>query len=516
MAKLTAADIRLRAESDLEAFIRLVAPNRLLGHIHKEIIRWWNRPNAGTHQLLLLPRDHQKSALVAFRVAWEITRNPAIRVLYISSTSNLAQKQLGFIKQILTSDEYRKYWPEMVNLDESKREKWTESEISVDHPLRKQRMVRDPTVFTAGLTTGIVGMHCDIGVLDDVVVHDNAKDELGRARVRTQASYLTSICGTNSQIWAVGTRYHPRDLYNDFIEAVVEIYGEDGEIIESSHLYECFEKAVEDRGDGSGNYLWPKQKDIDGIWRGFDQKELAKKKAGYHDLTQFRAQYYNNPNEVGSASIGLEHFQYYDKQRLHLQGSRWHFKDTPLNVFAAVDFAYSVNPEADFTCIVVIGVDSSNNYYILDIERFKTKKISEYFEKILKLHTKWKFRKLRAEVTAAQDIIVQDLKENYIRAHGLALSIDEHRPDKKKEDRIEATLQPRYHNLQVWHYKGGNCELLEEELLNTRPPHDDIKDALTSVVEIAVPPTFSRSIGPSETSSYFDNPGYHSRFGGYG
>lgn len=514
MSKL-AQTIREQAEANLESFIRLVAPDRQLGHVHKELLQWWTRPEAKSHQLVLLPRDHQKSALAAFRVAWEITRRPDIRVLYISSTSNLAQKQLGFIKQILTSKIYRKYWPEMVNLDEMQREKWTNSEISVDHPTRKQRMVRDPTIFTAGLTTGIVGLHCDVAVLDDVVVHDNAATPEGREKVKTQASYLASICGTDSQIWVVGTRYHPKDLYNDMMETQVHLYDNEGEIEDSYHLYEKFEKVVEDRGDGTGDYLWPRMKAPDGKWYGFDQKELAKKKSQYYDPTQFRAQYYNNPNDVGLGSITRDYFQYYDKNRIHDQGGYWYYKDTRLNVFAAIDFAYSLNKKADFTCLVVVGVDSQNNYYILDISRFKTDKISQYFDAILKLHTRWRFKKIRAEVTAAQDIIVKDLKENYIRRHGLALSIDEHRPDKNKEERMESTLQPRYANLQVWHYKGGSIEALEDELLSARPAHDDIKDALTSVIEIAVPPSFNRQIGPSHVkgtgTSYF-----HSRFGGFG
>jgi hypothetical protein len=153
--------VRELAESDLVTFIKLVHPQRVLAPIHEEVIRWWTRQDAKSHQLLLLPRDHGKSALIAYRVAWEITRDPTLRVLYISSTSNLATKQLKFIKDIFTSDIYKRYWPLMINDEETKREKWTESEISVDHPLRKKEAIRDPTIFTAGLTTGIVGLHWD-------------------------------------------------------------------------------------------------------------------------------------------------------------------------------------------------------------------------------------------------------------------------------------------------------------------------------------------------------------------
>jgi hypothetical protein len=209
--------VRLQAENDLEAFITLVHPQTVLGNVHREVIKWWNREDARSHQLLLLPRDHGKSRLVAYRAAWEITRNPTVRILYISSTQNLATKQLKFIKDILTSDIYRRYWPEMVSPEEANREKWTEGEISVDHPRRKAEAIRDPTVFTAGLTTNVVGLHCDIAILDDVVTGQNAYTEDGREKVDLQYQLLASIEGADAREWVVGTRYHPTDLYDTML-----------------------------------------------------------------------------------------------------------------------------------------------------------------------------------------------------------------------------------------------------------------------------------------------------------
>lgn len=505
--------IRQAAEQDLEFFIRLVTPKRVLGHIHSKLIDWWTREDASSHQLVLLPRDHQKSAMVAYRVAWEITRNPSVRVLYISATANLAIKQLKFIKDILTSQIYRFYWPDMVNLDEGKREKWTETEISVDHPKRKQDFIRDPTVFTAGLTTVITGMHCDIAVMDDVVIDDNAYTPEARQKLRSQSSYLASIAGTDSRVWVVGTRYHPQDLYNDMQGMIVELFNEDGEIEDSYNLYEVFEEQVENRGDGSGEFLWPRIQTEDGRYFGFDRSILAKKKAQYDDVTKFRAQYYNNPNDASTATIQREMFQYYDRSRLHQHDGYWYFGDTKLNVFASIDFAFSLNKKADYTCIIVVGVDYNNNYYILDIDRFKTNLISDYYDHVLRLHTKWGFRKLRAETTVAQQVIVEDLKQNYIRKYGLALAIEDYRPQAKqggKEERIEAILQPRYHNRQIWHYLGGNCQILEEELVLQRPPHDDVKDALASCIDICVPPT--RGIRQATHQSPKDY--FHPRFGG--
>lgn len=320
-------EIRQMAENDLVTFIKLVHPQRLLGSIHEELCLWWTRPEAKSHQLVLLPRDHGKSAFVAYRVAWEITRNPAIRVLYISSTANLATKQLKFIKDILTSPIYRRYWPEMIHPEEGKREKWTETEFSVDHPLRKAEAIRDPTVFTAGLTTGITGLHCDIAVLDDVVVKENALTEEGREKVKSQYSLLSSIEGADAKEWIVGTRYHPNDLYNDLLEAKIEVVNEDGEIEQEEQLYEIFERRVENIGDGTGDFLWPRAQRSDGKWFGFNISVLAKKKAQYFDKTQFRAQYYNDPNDIESAAIDPKYFQYYNPMLITRQSGNIYFNN---------------------------------------------------------------------------------------------------------------------------------------------------------------------------------------------
>lgn len=517
---MTRADeIRTAALSDLEVFIRLVHPQRVLGGAHKELLQWWTRSDAKTHQLVLLPRDHMKSALVAYRVAWEITKNPCIRVLYISSTANLATKQLKFIKDILTSDNYRRYWPDMVHRSEFDREKWSETEISVDHPSRKSEAIRDPTVFTGGLTTSLTGLHCDVAVLDDVVVQENAYTDEGRTKVKSQYSLLSSIEGTDALEWAVGTRYFVTDLYHDMLQMRVEILGEDGDIEEDEALYEVFEKPVESVGDGSGEFIWPRQQRYDGKWFGFNQQILAKKKAQYLDKTQFRAQYYNDPNDPSESTIS--NFLYYDRAGLSLSSGHWYYKERRLNVFAAVDFAFSLQKRADFTCVVVVGVDGDQNYYVLDIDRFKTDKISEYFARILRLHQKWGFRKIRAETSVAQEVIVKDLKENYIRRHNLSLWVEDYKPTRNegsKIERTEATLQPRYENGQVWHYKGGHCQILEEELVLKHPAHDDVKDTLAICIDTAIAPTgFSTGVGqsPLERQKKLGNL-VHSRFGGIG
>lgn len=490
MTATTKDQIRQAAEEDLLTFIKLIAPHRVLGQCHEDVIKWWNRPDAGDHQMLLFPRDHQKSTLIAYRCAWEITRNPAVTILYISATSGLAEKQLQFIKDILDSPRYRKYWPEMVHPDEGKRAKWTNSEIQVDHPKRAAEGVRDSTVFTSGLTTNITGLHCNIAVLDDVVVNENAYTKEGRDKVERQYSLLASIETTGAQEWIVGTRYHPRDLYGTLMAVSYDIYNDVGEVIESKPVYEVLQKEVEDMGDGTGEFLWPRMQRGDGRWFGFNTQILAQKRAKYLDRTQFYAQYYNNPNDPGEAAIDPNLFQYYDRKYLKYENGKWWYNGKLLNVFAAIDFAFSLKVTADYTAMIVVGVDMEGYIYVLDILRAKTSKVGEYFDMVLKAHMKWGFKKIRAEVVGGQAVIAQHIKDE-IRREGLSLSVEDYRPNRtmgSKEERIQAALKPRYENQTIWHYRGGYCEDLEQELIMYNPPNDDIKDAFESVCGILRPP----------------------------
>lgn len=502
--------VRRKAEEDLSYFAHLVNPHRLYSEIHEDLFAWWTRSTKKPNQLALLPRGHQKSHCAAVKAAWGITRDPCTTILYVSATATLAEAQLYSIKGILESEVYQLLWPEMINPEEGKREKWTTSDIKIDHPRRREEGVRDCTISARGVTANICGLHCDAIYLDDLVVPNNAYTEDGRSKVEALYSQMESIKNPGATTTAVGTRYHPKDLYATVMDMHEDIYDEEtDEIIGRENVYEIKEEVVEIEGV----FLWPRQRRADGKFYGFDRKSLERIRAGYLDRTQFWAQYYNNPNDPDSDRISRDKFQHYDAKFLKQSNGNWFFKDQKLNVFAAVDFAFSLNFKADYTAIIVIGVDCEHRYYVLEIDRFKTDKISVYFDHILKLYKRWEFRKLRAEVTVAQMAIVKDLKDSYIRPHGLAFSVDEYRPSRaegSKEERIAAILEPRYDNLSMWHYKGGNCHLLEEELVLARPPHDDIKDALAAAVDVAVAPVRAAQFRKKQDHNII----YNTRFGG--
>lgn len=513
-----AKEIRERAMSDLNYFATLVNPGYMYGSIHREIYTWmqdyalFGRGENGlsSNKLIMLPRAHLKSHMVATWCAWIITRHPEVTILYVSATAELAETQLFAIQNILDSDIYKQFFPEYINPQEGLREKWSVKKMSIDHKDRRDQGIRDATVATAGLTTNTTGWHADIIVADDLVVPENAYTEEGRESVSKKASQFTSIRNAGGFTMACGTRYHPNDVYAVWKEQVVPIYDDEGTMIGKENVWDIKEYAVET----NGLFIWPRViRPSDNKAFGFDFRVLARIEAEYSDRVQFYAQYYNNPNDPSSDRISRDKFQYYDPRRLRKEGSRWFYNNKRLNIFSAIDFAYSMNKAADYSAIAVIGIDSDSNVYILDLDRFKTTKTIDYFERIRDLHTKWKFHKLQAEVSVAQSVIVESIKD-YIRQYGLTLSVVEYRPTTRegsKEERIAAVLEYRYDDYKMWHFEGGLTAVLEQELVEARPAHDDLKDALASAVSIAVKPQVSNT---DKMKDFFNFNNQQSRFGG--
>lgn len=117
-------------------------------------------------------------------------------------------------------------------------------------------------------------------------------------------------------------------------------------------------------------------------------------------------------------------------------------------------------------------------------------------------------------MTVAQQVIVNGIKD-HVKKEGLVLSIDEYRPSRHegtKEERIAAALEHKYDALEMWHFEGGWTPVLEEELVQARPAHDDVKDSLASAVSIAVKPARSAS---SKVKDFITGPQTRSRFGGF-
>ena len=126
MSKTLAAEkidiLREECLNSLWKFAQTVEPHRVYGTVHRELYDFWQKQEVLEidNTLALLPRDHQKSHMLAVRCCWEIYRHPAITIIYVSATSELAVRQLTDIKQIMEGKQFTLLSPNMLRPEEGK------------------------------------------------------------------------------------------------------------------------------------------------------------------------------------------------------------------------------------------------------------------------------------------------------------------------------------------------------------------------------------------------------------
>jgi hypothetical protein len=500
------------------AFLQLVNPQYAYGDIHAELCNWIQSSDSA-RKLALLPRGHLKSHIAAGYAAWRITYSPWITIVYLSAGEDLAKDQIYAIKNMMTSDVYRTYWPEMLNADEGSREQWSAYSFNVDHPERKRRGIRDHTIIVKTVKSNAIGLHCDLLIPDDVVIPAFADTAVGRSEVNRSLAQFTSILNPRGEIFAVGTRYNPDDFYQSCIDSEYPVWNEvQQKFIGKKKLWDVYERTVETERDGTGEFLWPATKSPStGDVYGFDAQSLAIIRADYEakgQHSQFFCQYYNDPNAIDLQRISRGSFQYYDRSHIKTTGNDTYYRDRKLATFAAMDVAWTDSETSDYTAIAVIGMDSDENIYLLDLTQFKTTSFTEYYNEVIALHRKWNFKKLRVETNAGGQFVKNEL-DRLVRQNGEVLAIEgKPAPTRQgsKNERKGATLEWRYADQKIYHYKGGLISDFEDQIILQKPRHDDLCDAFVAAVSIAKPPgkrVYSTNVRVMDT-----NTTYNSRFGG--
>jgi len=522
---------RLECENDLFTYAQVMFPKRYFGDVHQDMFMFFQRSlekailtGEGDNASALIPRDHQKSFCIAVACSWAITKFPWFTVTYVSSNPTLADRQLTVIQNIFKGETHRALWPEMLNYELSARTRkmehkptgtWTKSEIAVDHPERP-KSEKDPTISATSAKSTNTGAHYKMCIFDDLVTNENYSSATEREAIREVYQSYASIATTGSIKWMVGTRYGDNDLYADLQEKTHTVYNEEGTPIEERPLWQWFERVVENslKKDGSGIFTWPRQKMPDGNWYGFNQNELAKKKAEAFNLELYYAQYYNDPNAADVDNISAEHFMYINQQLLENKSGKWHYADKPLKLNAGMDLAFSEGSgnkrvKRDYTAIAVTAFDSEGYLYILDLRRFQTAQAETYYTHLKELWDYWSFPEVTVETNVGGKVIANFLTAS-LRQDGVPLIVNHQHKNQMSQSKEERNLQlfnSLYKTKSVYHTKGGYTKDFEEELRLTRPPHDDLKDAVFMAVSTGKRAAKSR---PSIRSSNVVN---ISRFG---
>lgn len=431
-----------------------------LAPFHKDLCNFV-QDSRDKKKLILVPRMHLKSTLVTVGYClFRILNDPNIRILILSGTYQNAVDFVGAIEDHLQRNEKIKelFGDIAKNPVQWKADRFT---LSTD---RTSIGEKEPTVLGAGIESNIVSKHFDLVILDDIVVRENTETAEQIDKVIKRYKDVIDLMDTKAELIIIGTRWVDNDAYSwvldpanhqveSFLTYIKRAMEWDGDIVHALKT-----------GEGFNSSLWPEK---------FTREVLLDRyysKGPY----EFSTQYLNDPVPDSEATFRKDWFHSYEEEDV---------KGYQLNNYMTVDPAFSTEKEADYTAIVISGIDQFGNIYFRDGVRAKMTPQQTIWE-IFRLAEQYKPSKIGIEDVTFGKTLGYSIKEE-MRIRGRYLPIVPVKPQaRSKEDRIRG-LQPLYANGTVFH--NSVCPLtkyLEDELRRfPRGAHDDLVDAFSYTLD---------------------------------
>jgi len=133
---------------------------------------------------------HNSQQTTRWRVLYELGRNPNLRVLMLSATSQLPEKMLSGIKADIEHNAFvQAVFPHLRPGRKKGQNSWSNTQIHVE----RSDHLTDPSIECAGLTTKILGKRADLIAVDDLLNTENTLTPYMRKQVwdRVQAEALS-------------------------------------------------------------------------------------------------------------------------------------------------------------------------------------------------------------------------------------------------------------------------------------------------------------------------------------
>ena len=302
--------------NDFLTFVRAMWPEFIAGEHHKIIAEKFQRVADGSLKRLIInmaPR-HTKSEFASnFLPAWFIGRNPNMKIIQATHTTELA---VGFgrkVKNLLDREDYTEIFPEAkLSADSKASGRWDTA--------------RGGTYYAVGVGSNLAGRGGDLVIIDDphseqTAMSNNGFDDAwdwytGGPRQRLQPG---------GSIILVMTRWSQKDLTGQLIRQMnKDPKADQWEIVELPALLD------------DGDPTWPE------FW---SRDDLEKVKASIPP-SKWNAQYQQRPTGEENAIIPREWWQ------------RWENEDVPNleYVIQSYDTAFSKKETADYSAITTWGV----------------------------------------------------------------------------------------------------------------------------------------------------------------
>ncbi len=177
-----------RAEQSLFVFLRGVLGRFFLtSHFHKDMCDWLQRCPP-FRKMLLMPREHAKTAIVSGGLPAHILVQPAegniyfpglegseCRILLSGETATMAQKNLRVVQSIFMENKlFRAFWPHRCWENERESQQWNNDGIIIP---RKNEWP-DPSIRAVGVGGAVTGARPNVMIKDDLTTLEAANSEV--------------------------------------------------------------------------------------------------------------------------------------------------------------------------------------------------------------------------------------------------------------------------------------------------------------------------------------------------
>ena len=232
------------------------------------------------------------------------------------------------------------------------------------------------------------------------------------------------------------------------------------------------------RAEIADNFYYTHKEEMDKgavtLWQErFPYYELMKIKVNIGSRA-FSSEYLNKPSDDESCVFKRDYFCYFEETKLDF---------SKLQIYSFWDIAIGKSSRSDYNAIITIGRDKVTGViYVLDAwaEKIPMHKALEVAIRKIK---QWHPKVFGVETIQAQYDMYRQLRERLMQQGIYFTRLMAVNPRAKKEDRIEQ-LEPLVEEGYIRFSKGQRL-LLEQLELFPSADHDDLPDALASVVEIA-------------------------------
>ena len=416
---------------------------------------------------LVLPRDHAKSTLAATAVLHRFlfaTKEEPEFIAWVGEAQDQAIDNIQWIANHIYQNPAIHYY-----FGDLQGDKWTKNEIVLANGCRMigkgaSQRLRGKKQYSTRYT-GIV--------LDDFESELNTKTPESRMQMRnwvTAAVYPAIDFDKKGFLWCNGTVVHWDSFLNNIL---INKRKADKEGL--PYAWEVYtKKAIEDEKP-----IWESR---------WSLKKLEQRKQFYIDSgtpAKFYQEYMNqarSPDDAVFSEEDINESFYQGSLRWDEKQGCWCIKDDgkniPVDLYMGIDPASSIADHRDYSVIMVVGVSSDHDYYVIEYWRQRVLPM-DCAEKIFRVFKQYKpLKRVNIETIAYQemlrDYVMRESKKRGLFLPGIEKGVKGY--TQKKKDRLFEGLQPLFKQRAV-HLKKSHTELIGELMDFPKGAHDDTIDA---------------------------------------